>query len=146
MSDEASGAPEQEVKPKKVRGKVSAPAPEGVETEGAATEAKEGKKRAARGSNKFAMDAKITLVAKENPKQPQSKSYIRFAEYVDKMTCKEAIDKGVYLADLYYDSQHGFISIDEYTPPPLERKRKEKVEQSAEKPATEPAEQAVAEG
>ena len=130
MSEMAS-APEQEVKPKKTRGKSNIPAPEGVEKEEG--EAKEKQSRAARGSAKFSMDAKISITVTENPKQPHSKSYIRFAEYVDGMTCKEAIEKGVYLADLYYDSQHGFIAIEGYTPPPLVKKVKAaaKVEEAA---------------
>lgn len=130
MSD-VQTAPEQEVKPKKTRGKSGSPeAP--ASADGTPTKTR---KVGARGSVKFSMDAKITLLVEKNPKQPQSKSYIRFEEYVNGMTCKEAIDKGVLLADLYYDSQHKFISIEGYEAPPLERKAK--APKAAETPATE---------
>lgn len=119
MSDVQAVA-EQEVKPKKTRGKAGAPeAPANADGTPAKT-----RKVGARGSAKFSMDAKITVLVEKNPKQPQSKSYIRFEEYANGMPCKEAIAKGVLLADLYYDAQHKFISIEGYEAPPLERKPK----------------------
>ena len=101
----------QEVKPKKTRGNTSPKpaAPEGAE--------KAPRKVGTRGSAKFSMDAKITVLVDKNPKRPESKSFIRFAEYATGMTCKEAIEKGVYLADLYYDSEHKFIEIEGYDAP-----------------------------
>ena len=126
---EVAEAVEQEVKPaKKTRGSklggVSAPAVESGE--------KKERKVGVRGSAKFSMDAKITVLVEKNPKQAQSKSYIRFEEYKTGMSCKEAIDNGVLLADLYYDSQHKFIEIEKYEAPPLERKPRVKKEAAVE--------------
>lgn len=126
MSDEQEV--EVEVKPKKFRAATSKPpAPEGT-----VTEPKEKKPRAARGSAKFSMDAKIKLLVDKNPKLASSKSYLRFEEYVDGMTCKEALEKGILLADLYYDSEHRFIEIEGYEAPALVKKERTKKEPTKE--------------
>lgn len=135
MTEVAETVAEQEVKPKKTRGKSSAPAAPAAE----GGEKKE-RKVGVRGSAKFSMDAKITVLVEKNPKQAQSKSYIRFEEYKSGMSCKEAIDNGVLLADLYYDSQHGFIAIEGYEAPPLERKPRVKKEAAPAEAAPETAE------
>jgi hypothetical protein len=136
MTEAAEAVAEQEVKPKKTRGSklggTSAPAAEGGE--------KKERKVGVRGSAKFSMDALITVLVEKNPKQAQSKSYIRFEEYKTGMSCKDAIANGVLLADLYYDSQHGFIKIDGYDAPPLERKPRVKKEAAPAEAAPESVE------
>ena len=124
MTEVAEAVAEQEVKPKKTRGSKlggnSAPAAEGGE--------KNERKVGVRGSSKFSMDAKITLLVEKNPKQAQSKSYARFEEYVNGMTCKEALERGLLLGDLYYDTQHKFIAIEGYEAPELVSKPRVKKE------------------
>jgi hypothetical protein len=56
-------------------------------------------------------DAKITLLAKENPKRPASDAYKRFAKYKTGMTVGEALKAGVTSGDLAYDVKHEFIRI-----------------------------------
>lgn len=85
-----------------------------VETPAAeAPAAEEVKSRGPRG---VAETAKITLLAKTNPKREGSKAHARFAAYRDGQSVGEALDAGVTTPDLVYDAKHGFIHIESYDP------------------------------
>lgn len=53
--------------------------------------------------------AKITVLAKENPKRGASRE--RFEGYTGSATVAEAMAKGVTYADLAWDVGHGLISV-----------------------------------
>jgi hypothetical protein len=67
-----------------------------------------------RGPKGVPMEAKITLLVPANPKRPAS--FVRFAAYIDGMTVKEALDAGIWTADLVYDAKHAFVAIEGYNP------------------------------
>ena len=81
------------------------------------TEATGEAKTTGRGPKGVPDSAKITLLAKSNPKREGSKAHARFAKYVDGMTVAQALDAGVITPDLVYDTKHGFISIEGYSVP-----------------------------
>jgi hypothetical protein len=89
--------------------------------EGAAPEGGEAKAPAApksRGPRGTVETAKITLVAKSNPKRPNSKAFAAFANYRDGMTIAEFADAVGKEATghLVYDAKHGSITIEGYDP------------------------------
>ena len=103
---------------------------------------------APRGPKGASAVALIFVRAAANPKRPGSKSHTAFAQYRDGMTVQEYIDAmerigmgKVATPNLVYDSAHGFIQIEGYTPmhphTPKERKpRKSKKGEHAAKQAT----------
>lgn len=54
----------------------------------------------------------IRILATENPKRPGSESYTRFALYQDGMTVQAFLDAGGRRADLVWDTEKGFISLE----------------------------------
>jgi len=60
---------------------------------------------------KYPDEAKITLLAKENPKREGSASHKRFGLYKTGMTVGEFISKGGTLADVAWDARKNFISV-----------------------------------
>jgi len=62
---------------------------------------------------KFSPGQKIKVLVKENPKREGTESYDRFEHYFDKSvkTVKDAIEAGVKMGDLHWDTDHEFISI-----------------------------------
>jgi hypothetical protein len=72
------------------------------------------KKMKQRGSPLFPSEGVITLRVDTNPKRKGSKSYDRF-KYRNGMTVAQAIaqDGGPTYADLKWDSEHGFIAVNE---------------------------------
>lgn len=78
------------------------------------TEAQDGEKKTKqRGSPSFPADGKISLRVESNPKRKGSKSYDRFAHYKNGMTVEASVKAGVLYADLKWDSEHGFIAVNE---------------------------------
>ena len=110
-------------------------------TEGAKPEAATAPTPRSRGPRGVTETAKITLLAKSNPKRPNSKAFAAFSNYVDGMTVKEFADKAGEIATvaLVYDAKHGFISIEGYDPgelvQPKPRTKKEKAPKDADKAA-----------
>jgi hypothetical protein len=72
------------------------------------------KKMKQRGSPLFPSEGVITLRVEGNPKRKGSKSYDRF-KYRNGMTVSQAIaqEGGPTYADLKWDSEHGFIAVNE---------------------------------
>jgi hypothetical protein len=62
-------------------------------------------------AGKFASDAKIKLLVKENPKKAGSKARTRFALYKDGMTVGQFLSAGGLRIDLEWDAKHAFIAI-----------------------------------
>jgi len=56
-------------------------------------------------------DAKITILAKENPKRKGSAAAKRFALYTSGMKVSTALEKGVTRGDLRHDTAHKFIEV-----------------------------------
>lgn len=105
------------------------------------------KKTKQRGSPKFPSDGVISLRVESNPKRKGSKSFDRFAHYKNGMTVEAAVKAGVLYADLKWDSEHGFIAINET---PEQRKtweadQKAKAEAKAKAAAEKAAKKAAAE-
>jgi hypothetical protein len=59
----------------------------------------------------FNVDAKITLLAKENPKLKGSACFKRFAKYRSGMKVEAALTAGLRRDDLRWDVAHGFIRV-----------------------------------
>lgn len=60
-------------------------------------------------------DAKITILAKSNPKRAGSASYDRFQGYLTEKapaTVKEALENGLIIGDIHYDLIHGSIEVE----------------------------------
>jgi len=59
-------------------------------------------------------EAKLTVVATENPKRPSSSAYERFQHYLDDnpSTVKAAIEAGLTMGDIKYDLVHGSIEVE----------------------------------
>lgn len=55
----------------------------------------------------------IRLLASSNPKKPGSESHVRFAYYEDGMTVASYIAKGGRRPDLAWDTDKGFIRVDD---------------------------------
>lgn len=47
-----------------------------------------------------------------NPKRPGSAGHARFAMYEDGMTVQQALDKGIWSADITWDLERSFIRIE----------------------------------
>jgi hypothetical protein len=76
------------------------------------TKAKATKATKAKAARKpYGMDAKITLLTKENPKTRGTKCFRRYAKYKNTMTVQQALAAGVTRPDLRWDSDHKFIRI-----------------------------------
>lgn len=59
----------------------------------------------------FADTAKITLIAKENPKREGTKAHTAFNLYKSGQTVREVLDAGQTRSNLIYDVRHGYIKI-----------------------------------
>jgi len=57
-------------------------------------------------------DAKITVLAAENPKKPGSEAFKRFEKYRTGSKVSTTLANGVTRADLSWDRAHGFIAIE----------------------------------
>lgn len=64
-----------------------------------------------KGTPKFEMDKVITLLTEVNPKRPGSASATRFAAYKTGLTVAQFVAAGGTVADVKWDTAHGFISI-----------------------------------
>ena len=71
-------------------------------------------------------DARITLLVEHNPKRPGCVAEKRFALYQTGMTQAEFLTAGGTVPDLAYDSAHGFISVEGYTPKPKGKPKAER--------------------
>jgi hypothetical protein len=60
---------------------------------------------------KISGEAVIEVLAKVNPKRPNTKAHAAFALYRTGMTVAEALKAGVSRADLSWDSRHKFITL-----------------------------------
>jgi len=111
------------------------------------TTAQDGEKKTKqRGSPSFPADGKISLRVESNPKRKGSKSFDRFAHYKEGMTVEAAVKAGVLYADLKWDTEHGFIAVNET---PEQRKaweadQKAKAEAKAKADADKAAKKAAA--
>lgn len=65
------------------------------------------------------ISAEITLISPVNPKRKGCAAEVRFSLYKPGMTQEEFLDAGGTTADMAYDTAHGFISVDGYTPPKM---------------------------
>jgi len=82
----------------------------------AATKAPKTAKPATEGGRKgrapaWPLDAKIKVLAKENPKRAGSASFDRFALYSKNATVGDFLAAGGTSGDLHWDSEHEYISI-----------------------------------
>ena len=75
-----------------------------------------------RGPKGLEAGSKLTVLVEGNPKRAGSKAYERFKLYSDVDTVGEFLRLGGTTADLHYDTQHGFISIEGFTPKALPAK------------------------
>lgn len=62
-------------------------------------------------SNMYPEDAKLKVLATENPKKKGSKSAARFEGYTGATTVGDALAKGVTYQDIAYDIGRGFIAV-----------------------------------
>ena len=67
--------------------------------------------KAASGKISVFSDKKIKLLTKDNPKRTGSSAYTRFELYRTAKTVEEFISAGGSLADVKYDSDHGYIQL-----------------------------------
>lgn len=100
--------------------------------------------RKQRGSPNFPGDAKITVRTDSNPKRVGSKAHAKFALYKTGDTVEAFLKKGGTYSTLKWDTEHGFVALNET---PEQRKaweaeqakkaaaKKEKDEASAKKKA-----------
>jgi hypothetical protein len=72
---------------------------------------KRAKGDAPRSTGSFKPDAKVHLLAKENPKKPGSNAHRAWLLYREGMTVKEYLDAGGKVGDLKWDTSHGFIEV-----------------------------------
>ena len=70
-----------------------------------------------RGLKGVPIEAKIIMLTSVNPKRKGCQAEARFALYKDGMTQAEFLDAGGTTPDLAYDTAHGFIAVEGYTPP-----------------------------
>ena len=81
-------------------------------------------------------EASIEILTSDNPKREGSSAYDRFAGYLTDpapATVAEALDNGLTMGDINYDTIHGFIAVEgatiiEYTPTPRTPKDEDEVE------------------
>lgn len=114
-AEEASAGEQEQSVPKtaKKNGKAHA-TPKPKAEKPAKVAAAKPKKEAGAGRGRkgtFALDAKIKVLAKDNPKRKGSKAFKTFAKYKSNMTVAEAIKAGINWSALRYDSAHEIISV-----------------------------------
>lgn len=71
------------------------------------------KERKQRGSPNFPLDGKITVRVDANPKRVGSKAHARFALYKTGDTVEQFMKKGGTYSTLKWDTEHGFVAINE---------------------------------
>lgn len=71
------------------------------------------KERKQRGSPNFPLDGKITVRVDSNPKRVGSKAHARFALYKTGDTVEQFMKKGGTYSTLKWDTEHGFVAINE---------------------------------
>lgn len=69
-------------------------------------------------------DALITLLVEQNPKRPGCAAEKRFALYETGMTQAQFLAAGGTVPDLAYDTAHGYIAVEGYTPKDVVKKSK----------------------
>ena len=69
-----------------------------------------------RGLKGIPVTAKITVLAASNPKRAGCAAYDRYALYRDGLTQEEFLAAGGTTPDLAYDTKHGFIAVEGYSP------------------------------
>lgn len=71
--------------------------------------------RTAKRANGIAKEAKLTVLATDNPKREGSAAFDRFAHYFDlgdDATVQDALDAGLIMGDIKYDFIHGSIEVE----------------------------------
>jgi hypothetical protein len=129
--DVAEAAVEQEIKPKRVRKPKAPKEPVAVVLDPVTGQPipPEPKVKRHMDTEKFRLDAKITVLSAENPKRVGSRAHRDWEQYQTGMTVLEVLQKDVIRADLIYNASHGFISIEGYdAPAPKARPKKVKAE------------------
>ena len=63
------------------------------------------------GKRGFPKEARITVLAPENPKKKGSAAHERFAKYHSNMTVAAALEAGLTAGDFAYDVKHGYVVI-----------------------------------
>jgi hypothetical protein len=102
----ANAKPEKAAKPAKVvKAEKAAKAAKPVKA------AKAAKASAHRGPKAEYGDAQVISLLVANPKRKGSLAFKRYANYVDGMTVREALDAGLTREDFRWDTRHGHISI-----------------------------------
>ena len=76
-----------------------------------ATAKPESKKGKSQQVQQFVPDAKITVIAKDNPKRKGSKEAKRFDRYRNGMTVAQAKDAGMDNLNLTRDVERGYIKV-----------------------------------
>ena len=71
------------------------------------------KKVKQRGSPNWPQDGVISLRVEHNPKRKGTKAFVKFERYRNKMTVKEFIESGGTYTSLKWDTEHGFIAVNE---------------------------------
>lgn len=89
-----------------------------------------------RTSPNFPPESEVTLLTKNNPKREGSKSFDRYENYAVAGTVGEYIAAGGTYADLKYDAEHGFVSVEGFDAVIVKRKvREPKAPKAEEAPA-----------
>jgi hypothetical protein len=111
--DEAEGEQENEVERKSVKKASNGKAKKEVKAKAAKPAKKASEAGAGRGrKGAFPLDAKVKVLAEENPKRKGSEAAKRFNKYETGKTVADLLKKGVQWGDLRWDQKHGHISID----------------------------------
>lgn len=79
------------------------------------TEVQESGPKMAKRANGITKEAAITVVATENPKREESQAWERFQGYFSLeagATVQDALDAGLTMGDIKYDTIHGYIEVD----------------------------------
>ena len=71
------------------------------------------KERKQRGSPNYPLDGKLTVRVDANPKRVGSKAHARFALYKTGDTVEQFMKKGGTYSTLKWDTEHGFVAINE---------------------------------
>lgn len=69
-------------------------------------------------------NAKIKLLVKENPKREGSKAHEAFQGYFGAKTVAEALANGVNRSSIAWDAKHGYIQVEGWDVPVIEKKVK----------------------
>lgn len=83
-----------------------------------------GERGGPRGLRGIPGDALITLLVEQNPKRPGCAAEKRFALYETGMTQAQFLAAGGTVPDLAYDTAHGYIAVEGYTPKDVVKKDK----------------------